>query len=153
MKRLYIPALIAIALAAPAIAVVAEATSSGTWLPASGVATHLAENGFRVLKLERESEGFTAELVDRQGGLVKARINPSTGAITSSKSDGRAGAQDDQWLTLTQVARRLEGQGYLVRKIAQDTTAYEAELTDRAGARADAIIDPRSGEILSQKPD
>lgn len=153
MKQLYIPALIVIALAAPAIAVVAEATASGKWLPTSGIATHLAENGFHVLKLERGGDGFEAELVDRQGSLVKASINPSNGAIISSKNDGRADTHDDQWLTLTQIARRLEDEGYLVRKIEQDAAAYKTTLSDRAGAHSAAVIDPWSGKILIQKPD
>lgn len=117
------------------------------------IATHIAENGFRVLKLEREGNVYEAELVSPQGGLVEARIDPVSAAFLSTKMDGRAGPLPDQWLTVAQIARHLEGQGYRVRKIEAEATGYEVELTDRAGARTEADIDPMTGAIRHSKPD
>lgn len=151
MKRLVLSAAVALAvLAGPARAQTPPAES---WLSTADIATHLAENGFRVLKLDRESDGYEAELIDRQGNLVEARVHPVTAALLTTRNEGRAGPVHDQWLTLAQVARHLEGKGFVVRKIDTEATGYEVDLTDRAGARTEAMVDPRSGEILSSKPD
>ncbi|MFG1403586.1 PepSY domain-containing protein [Xanthobacter sediminis] len=147
--RLALPLALAL-FAAPALA---QTPPEAQWRPASEIATHLAENGFRVMKLDREHDGYEADLIDRQGNRVEARVNPVTAELVSTKSEGRAGPVHEQWLTLAQVARHLEGKGFTVRKIETEASGYEADLTDRGGARTEAKIDPMSGEILASKPD
>lgn len=147
--RTLLPALSALALlAAPALA-----QGSPHWKSASDIATHLAENGFRVLKLEREADGFEVDLIDRQGNRVEARVDPVTAAFLHTKNEGRAGPLNDQWLTVAQVARQLEAKGFTVRAVETDATGYEVELTDPAGARTEARLDPMTGATLSSKPD
>ncbi|MFG1477454.1 PepSY domain-containing protein [Xanthobacter sp. V4C-4] len=131
----------------------AQTPPAEKWRSTADIATHLAENGFIVLKLDREHDGFEAELVDRQGNKVEARVHPVTAEILSSRDDGRAAARQDQWLTLPQVARQLENKGFVVRAIDTEATGYEADLTDPAGARTEVRIDPRTGAVLSSKPD
>jgi len=151
-SRLALSAALALALLAAGPAR-AQTPPAGSWLSTADIATHLAENGFRVLKLERESDGFEADLIDRQGNRLEARVHPATAELLSTRSEGRAGAVHAQWLTLAQVARRLEGQGFTVRKIETEDDGYEADLTDRAGARTEVRIAPLTGEIVSSKPD
>lgn len=149
MMRLALPAILALGLlAAPASAATPPA---GTGQSAADIATHLAENGFRVLKLERQADGFEATLIDRQGDRVEAKVNPVTAEMMTTRYEGPAGPVHEQWLTLAQVARHLQGQGFEVREIDTATDRYEADLTDRAGARTKASIDPMSGKILSSK--
>ncbi|WP_238119868.1 MULTISPECIES: PepSY domain-containing protein [unclassified Xanthobacter] len=143
---------VALALTAP-LTLPAWAQTPAPGRSTAAIATHIAENGFHVLKLEREATVYEAELVSPQGNLVEARIDPVSAAFLSTKMDGRAGPLPDQWLTVAQIARHLEGQGYTVRKIEAEATGYEVELTDRAGARTEADIDPMTGAIRHSKPD
>lgn len=152
MTRLTLSAALALAFLAVAPAG-AQTPAAGAWLSTADIATHLAENGFRVLSLERESDGFEADLIDRQGNRVEARVHPVTAELLTTRNKGRAGAVHEQWLTLAQVARHLEGKGFTVRSIDTEDDGYEAELTDRAGARTEVRIAPLTGEILSSKPD
>ncbi len=150
MMRLTLPAMALLGLlATPAWA----QPPAGQWQSVADIATHLAENGFRVQKMEREPDGFEADLIDRQGNRVEARVNPVTAELVTTKYEGRAGPVHEQWLTLAQVARHLEGQGFTLRKIDTEDEHYEVELTDRAGARTEAKVDPLTGKILSSKPD
>jgi hypothetical protein len=151
MTRLFVPALAALALLV--LPARAQTPPAAPWLSVADIATHLAENGFRVMKLDRESDGFEADLIDRQGNRVEARVNPVTAELVTTKYEGRAGPVHEQWLTLAQVARHLEGQGFTVRKIETEAAGYEVDLTDRAGARTEAEIDPMTGAIRSSKPD
>lgn len=155
MTRLYPLALALLLAAAPMMVTDAFAASpppSG-WRATSDVATHLAENGFRVLKLEQEADGFEAELIDREGNLVEARVHPVSAELLSTRSEGRAGSVNGQWLTLAQVARHLESKGFAVRKIETEAHGYEVDVTDHTGARTDAVVDPMTADILSAKPE
>ncbi len=131
-----------------------QSAPQGQWKSFAAIATHLAENGYRVLELDRERNGFEAELVDREGNLLKSDIHPVTGELQNTHNKGRSTiANDPQWKTLPQIATQLEGQGYTVRKIDTDHDHYEADLTNRDGQRIEARIDPKSGEITSSEKD
>ena len=59
----------------------------------------------------------------------------------------------DQWLPISEVVKKLEGQGYRVHEIEADDGAYEFEATDQAGARVEGYAHPATGEILNTRPD
>lgn len=156
MRRITSGLLIVLALlAGPAGPRAEDAPAGGGWLSVADVATRLAENGFRVLEVERESDRFEVEVADRQGNLLEIYVHPVTGVILRTESRGRAPDPSGQsgWLTLAQVARRFEAEGYTVRKIEIERTGFELELTDRAGARTEVDVDPASGTVLRSRPD
>ncbi|MGQ3673329.1 PepSY domain-containing protein [Xanthobacter sp. TB0136] len=126
----------------------------GSWKSLSAIATHLAENGYRVLELDRERHSYEAEMIDRNGNLVKADIDPVTGELQNLRNRGASSVADDpQWKTLPQIAVQLEAQGYEVRKLEMKLDRYEADLTSRDGQRIEARIDPRNGQITSSERD
>ena len=59
----------------------------------------------------------------------------------------------DQWMSVSQVVQKLEGQGYKVKEIEADDGAYEFEAINASGARIEGHAHPATGEILSQRPD
>jgi|AACY02.2.fsa_nt_gi Uncharacterized conserved protein len=78
-------------------------------------------------------------------------------------SDGR-GDRDDrrqpltdapraEWMSVGEVARRLESQGYVIREIDTERGAYEVEATDANGMRVEAYVHPVTGAILPDGDD
>lgn len=55
----------------------------------------------------------------------------------------------DQWLPVSEVIQKLEGQGYKVHEIEVDDGAYEFEGTTDAGVRVEACVHPATGELLT----
>ncbi len=161
-RSLALPLALVLPLAAGALTLPSHALAQPTtqnsdranWKSLATIATSLAENGYRVLELELERDGFEAELIDRDGNLVKADINPVSGALQHIRNRGRSTvANDPQWKTLPQVASQLEAKGYLVRKLETEHDGFEAELTSQDGQRLEARIDPKTGEIISSERD
>ncbi|MGQ3676006.1 PepSY domain-containing protein [Xanthobacter sp. TB0139] len=148
-------ALCAPALAQPAMAPAEKAAGEvQNWRSLSDIATHLAENGFRVLEIEVERDRYEAELVDRDGNILDVRVNPTTGELLRSRTKGRANQPaDPKWKTVAQIAGQLEKQGYIVRKVETEQNGYEVELTDRTGRHLDAKVNPETGDITRSKPD
>ncbi|MGE4373314.1 MAG: PepSY domain-containing protein [Xanthobacter sp.] len=148
-------ALCAPALAQPATAPAEQAAGQVQgWRSLSDIATHLAENGFRVLEMEVERDGYDAELVDRDGNILDARVSPATGELLRSRSKGRATQPaDPKWKTVAQIAGLLEKQGYIVRKVETESEGYEVELTDRTGRRLEARVNPMTGDITHSELD
>ncbi|WP_072395867.1 PepSY domain-containing protein [Hyphomicrobium sp. CS1GBMeth3] len=54
----------------------------------------------------------------------------------------------DQWLSIPDVIKKLEGQGYKIHEIEVDDGAYEFEGTTDGGVRVEACAHPATGEIL-----
>jgi len=150
----FIAVLVTLALTGPtasALAASPPAGADGQWLSTADIATHLAENGFHVLALTMEPDGYEADLIDRQGNRVEAHLHPVTAELLRTKAEGRAGPMHEQWLTLPQVARHLETTGFTVRKIETGSAAYEVDLADRTGTRTEAEINPATGVLFSSK--
>jgi len=59
----------------------------------------------------------------------------------------------EEWMPVTAVAQKLEGQGYTVREIEREDGVYEVEVTDANGMRLEAYVDPRTGDILRRDDD
>lgn len=74
----------------------------------------------------------------------------AVGAATASDDDVRVNVPGDQWLSVAQVAQKLESQGYAIREIEIDDGAYEVSAT-KDGKRVKAYLHPATGEVLRQK--
>jgi hypothetical protein len=53
-----------------------------------------------------------------------------------------------EWLGQDAVKAKVEGLGYKVRKIEVDDNCYEVEGTDANGAKFEAYVNPKTGEIV-----
>lgn len=74
-------------------------------------------------------------------------------ATTGDDAAAAPSVPADEWMSVSAVARKLEGQGYSVREIERDDGAYEVEMTDANGRRLEAHVDPRTGDILRRDDD
>ncbi len=59
----------------------------------------------------------------------------------------------DQWLSVTEVAQKIEAKGFKIREIEADDGVYEFEAIDSNGARVEGHAHPATGEILNTRPD
>lgn len=60
-------------------------------------------------------------------------------------------APERQWLTIAQVAAKLEAAGYRqIEKIEREGGGYEARATNQAGERTKLYINPQTGDLTSQ---
>ena len=66
--------------------------------------------------------------------------------------DKRNGSTPErQWLSIAQVAARLEAAGYRrIEKIEREGGGYEARATNQAGERTKLYINPQTGALISQ---
>ena len=64
-----------------------------------------------------------------------------------------AGAQTTGMLGLGEIESRMTAQGITIREIELHDRVVEVEGRDAQGRKVELLIDRRSGEILSQKPD
>lgn len=56
-----------------------------------------------------------------------------------------------QWLSIAQVAARLEAAGYRqIEKIERERGGYEARATNQAGERTKLYVNPQTGALTSQ---
>jgi len=78
-----------------------------------------------------------------------------TGRATGDGDDTAAARSvpAEEWMSVSAVAGKLEGQGYIVREIEREDGAYEVELTDADGMRTEAHVDPRTGDVLRRDDD
>ena len=78
-------------------------------------------------------------------------------ALASDHRDDRrqplADAPRAEWMSVGEVARRLEAQGYVVREIETERGAYEVEATDANGMRVEAYLHPVTGAVLPHGDD
>jgi hypothetical protein len=54
------------------------------------------------------------------------------------------------WLSVTEIAQRLEGMGYRVLEIERERNAYEVEVLDANGFELEAYVDPVTGELFQR---
>lgn len=80
---------------------------------------------------------FAAILV---AGGVAAAQNAGNG---NSQNAPRAG-----WMSMSEIAAKVEGQGYRVLEIEIDDGAYEIKAVDANGLRVEADLDPSTGEPI-----
>lgn len=53
-----------------------------------------------------------------------------------------------QWMSASELAKKLEAQGYIIHEIETERGAYEVEMTDTKGLRVEGIFHPVTGEPL-----
>jgi hypothetical protein len=58
-----------------------------------------------------------------------------------------------QWLPLSEVARKFEDMGYMVREVEADDGTYEVKGRDANGVKFEAYVHPATGEILKREQD
>ncbi len=71
------------------------------------------------------------------GGVASAQ----TVRTDDSRNAPRAG-----WMSVSEIAAKIEGQGYRVIGIEIDDGAYEVKAVDTNGMRVEADLDPSTGE-------
>ena len=80
---------------------------------------------------------FAAILV--AGGVASAQ----TAGNGDPRNAPRAG-----WMSMSEIAAKVEGQGYRVLEIEIDDGAYEIKAVDAKGLRVEADLDPSTGEPI-----
>jgi hypothetical protein len=84
--------------------------------------------------------------------IATAFATAAGAALASDDRDDRRQPLTDvprsEWMSVSEVAQRLEAQGYRVREIDSERGAYEVEATDANGMRVEAYVHPVTGEIL-----
>jgi hypothetical protein len=58
-----------------------------------------------------------------------------------------------EWMPASEVARKLESMGYIVRELERDDGAWEVEATNADGLKMEAYVDPRTGDVLRRDDD
>jgi hypothetical protein len=88
-------------------------------------------------------------------GLATAAALFALGA--QAADDTRPRAQDAppraEWMSIADLAAKLEAQGYTIREIEVERGAYDVELTDGNGMKVEAYLHPVTGEPLPRGDD
>jgi hypothetical protein len=78
-------------------------------------------------------------------------------AITGARASDDDGARIKntppraEWMSLADLAQRLEAQGYVVHEIETDDGLYEVEMTDPQGLHVEAYLHPVTGEPVRRR--
>jgi len=76
----------------------------------------------------------------------------ATGAQASDDGRGPAPAQPRaEWMSVIELAQKLEAQGYTVREIEREYNVYEVKMIDANGMRIEAYLDPVTGEPVQRR--
>ena len=57
-------------------------------------------------------------------------------------------APENQWLSIEELQRKVEAQGYTVRKAKLKAACGELYATDKNGNRVELFVDPTNGSIV-----
>lgn len=71
-----------------------------------------------------------------------------TAASGASADSDRLNVPAADWKSVTEIKDRLVAAGYTVREIETDDGAYEVDVVDKDGVRAELHVHPATGEIL-----
>jgi hypothetical protein len=55
-----------------------------------------------------------------------------------------------EWMSVSELAQRLEGKGYRIHEIEVEHGVYDVEMFDANGMRVEAYLHPVTGEPLSR---
>jgi len=58
-----------------------------------------------------------------------------------------------EWMKISDLALKLEAQGYTIRELDSDDGIYEVEMQDANGMRVEAYLHPVTGEVLQRQRD
>ncbi|RBI83787.1 PepSY domain-containing protein [Rhodosalinus halophilus] len=56
-----------------------------------------------------------------------------------------------EWMSVADLAQKLEAQGYTIREIDTEYGVYEVEMTDPNGMRVEAYLHPVTGEPVQRR--
>jgi hypothetical protein len=85
--------------------------------------------------------------------ILSAALAPLalTLATPAFASDDEARCPDvprAEWLGIGEIESALSAKGYTVREVEVDDNCYEVEGTDTNGAKFEAYVNPKTGEIV-----
>ncbi|MEQ9258639.1 MAG: PepSY domain-containing protein [Roseovarius sp.] len=72
----------------------------------------------------------------------------------ASEDEGRILAETppaSEWMSVAELAQKLEAQGYTVREIEMEHGVYDVEMTDANGMRVEAYLHPVTGEPVERR--
>ncbi|WP_306117644.1 MULTISPECIES: PepSY domain-containing protein [unclassified Roseitalea] len=76
------------------------------------------------------------------------------GVAWASDDDGnRSVPPREEWMSIAELAAKLEGDGYRIREIEVDDRYYDVELIDDKGRKIDADVHPVTGAFLEREYD
>ncbi|MCK5777599.1 MAG: PepSY domain-containing protein [Rhodospirillales bacterium] len=75
------------------------------------------------------------------------------GASPASADDYRCDAPMTEWQPRENLQKKLEAEGWQVKRIKTDDGCYEVYAFDKDGNRVEASFDPKSLEMLRKKKD
>ena len=74
-------------------------------------------------------------------------------ALGANAQQQTAPVQDQQRMSVAQIATMLEDRGYSVLEIELERGRYDVEMIDSNGMRVEAYLDPATGEVLPYRDD
>jgi hypothetical protein len=74
-------------------------------------------------------------------------------SLLATHVGAQTAAPATQVLSLGEIENRLTAQGITIREVELRDRVVEVEGRDAQGAKVELLIDRKTGEILSQKPD
>ena len=94
------------------------------------------------------------KLLILSAALAPLALAPLTLPAPAVASDDEARCPDlprAEWLGIGAIESALAAKGYTVREIEVEGNCYEVEGTDTNGAKFEAYVDPKTGEIVPAK--
>ncbi len=87
--------------------------------------------------------------------LFTAALGTAVGmfALGANAQQQTAPVQDQQRMSVAQIATMLEDQGYSVLEIELERGRYDVEMIDSNGMKVEAYLDPATGAVLPYRDD
>lgn len=122
-------------------------------LPLSEIAAILEKDGYDPLVEASFDDGEWEVEAFRGREAVELTVNPLTGEVTSSHRDDAERRPPEGSLALSKVIRALEKAGYTnINEVSFERRYWEVE-ADRDGKPRELYVDPKSGEVVSDRAD
>ena len=77
----------------------------------------------------------------------------AAGFAIASEDAPKVDVPKEQWMSLAEIAQKLETDGYDIREIEVEDGAYEVSAVDKDGKRLKAYLHPATGEVLKSRSD
>ncbi|MGE0279543.1 MAG: PepSY domain-containing protein [Rhizobiaceae bacterium] len=79
-------------------------------------------------------------------GFAALLVAAGVASAQTARSDDSRNAPPAGWLSVNEIAAKMEGRGYRVLEVEIDDGAYEVKAVDTNGMRVEADLDPSTGE-------
>lgn len=83
--------------------------------------------------------------------IIAAFLGNASWATAGERHGPCTASPPQQWLSLTDLAGRVEARGYAVREIEINHGCGEAHVLDANGVRAELRLDPVDGRIVGRR--